>query len=312
MKQTFAVIISVVILFFGVAFFILPNKSTISVSVKANAPLSCVQRVLATKALSSKWLPKEGKQLSTNEFLLDDCTFTLVSDNFQNNSVSVKYKELNATSMIISSPARDSSFTSFTFQFPNSKNPFTKISNYFAYKHVETTTQKLLNSLQTFLSKTENIYGVSMKREILKDSTLIALKSTSKNYPTVAEIYKNIDILKAYATANGAAENNPPMLNIYKDGEIGYAFMVALPINKWLENKGNIIGKRMLAGGNILESGEIKGGFYTVDNFLKELENFRADINGMSPAIPFQSLITDRSKESDTSKWVTKLYFPVF
>ncbi len=312
MKQTFAVVISAVILFFGVVYFALPNKSSVAVSIKANAPLACVQRVLSNKTLCTKWLPKEGKQLTANEFLLDDCTFTFVSDNFQNNNIAVKYKGVTANSMIISAAARDSSFTSVNFQFPNSTNPFKKIVNYFTYKHVETTTQKLLNSLQSFLSNTENIYGVSMKREILKDSTLIALKSSSKNYPTVFEIYKNIDILKAYATTNGAAENNPPMLNIYKDGENGYAFMVALPINKWLENKGNIIAKRMLAGGNILESGEIKGGFYTVDHFLKELENFRADVNGMSPAIPFQSLITDRSKESDTSKWVTKLYFPVF
>jgi hypothetical protein len=28
-------------------------------------------------------------------------------------------------------------------------------------------------------------------------------------------------------------------------------------------------------------------------------------------AIPFQSLITDRVKEPDTAKWITKLYAPV-
>jgi hypothetical protein len=312
MKQTFAVVISGVILFLGITYFILPNKSTISVSVKVNAPQACVQRVLATKSFNSRWLPKDGRKISDNEFLLDDCSFTFLSDNFQNNNVTVKYKGVNATSMFISLPARDSSFASVNFQFPNSNNPFTKITNYFTYKHVEATSQKLLNSLQSFLNTTENVYGVKMKRAILKDSTLIALKSVSKNYPTIDVIYKNIDILKTFATVNGAKETNPPMLNIYKDGESGYTFMVALPIDKWLNNSGNIISKRMLAGGNILESGEIKGGFYTVDNFLKELENFRADVNGMSPAIPYQSLITDRSKESDTSKWVTKLYFPVF
>jgi hypothetical protein len=312
MKQTFAVVISLVILFLGITYFVLPNKSNISISVKTNASVACVQRVLSTKALSSKWLPKEGKQISANVFLLDDCRFTFQSDNFQNNSVTVNYKDINSTSMIYATPSRDSSFANLSFQFSNSKNPFIKISNYGTYKHVETVSQRLLNSLQLFLSTTENIYGVTMKREILKDSTLIALKSVSKNYPTIIDIYKNIDILKTFATANGAKETNPPMLNIYKDGESGYMFMVALPIDKWLNNSGNIISKRMLAGGNILESGEIKGGFYTVDNFLKELENFRADINGMSPAIPYQSLITDRSKESDTSKWITKLCFPVF
>jgi hypothetical protein len=312
MKQTFAVLISIVMLFFAVVYFVIPDKSSVVASMKVNAPQACVQRVLSNKTLSQKWLPKESKQLSANEFLLDDCTFNFISDNFQSNNFTVKYKNVKASSIVIFAPVRDSSFTSVNFQFANSRNPFTKIANYFSHKHVEKTTQKLLNSLQSFLSNTENIYGVSMQKEILKDSTLIAIKSTSKNYPTIAEIYKNIDILKVYATANGAKENNPPMLNIYKDGENGFAFMVALPINKWLEKSGNIIAKRMLAGGNILESGEIKGGFYTVDNYLKELENFRSDINGMSPAIPYQSLITDRSQESDTSKWVTKLYYPVF
>jgi hypothetical protein len=312
MKQTFAVVILVVILFFAVTYFILPNKSNTTISVKVNAPAACTQRVLSNKSYTAKWLPKEAKVLGANVFLLDDCTFTFVSNNFQNNSLSVKYKDVNSTSMVYAEPARDSSFVNINFQFINSKNPFSKISNYFTYKHVENATKKLLNGLQSFLSKTENVYGVAMKREILKDSTLIALKSASSNYPTVVEIYKNIEILITYAYSNGAKSTNPPMLNVFKDGSTGYAFMVALPIDKWLNNSGNIIGKRMLAGGNILESGVIKGGFYTVDNFLKELENFRADVNGMSPAIPYQSLITDRSKESDTSKWITKLYYPVF
>ena len=30
----------------------------------------------------------------------------------------------------------------------------------------------------------------------------------------------------------------------------------------------------------------------------------------MSPAIPFESLITNRLEEPDTSKWVTKIYYP--
>jgi len=28
-------------------------------------------------------------------------------------------------------------------------------------------------------------------------------------------------------------------------------------------------------------------------------------------AIPFQMLITDRTKETDSTKWITRLYYPV-
>ncbi len=312
MKQTIAVIISLIILFFITTFFLLPSKSNITLSVKVNAPVACLQRVLSNKNYSAKWLPKETKQLNSNKFLLDGCSFTFISDYFQNNSITVKHKNINSTSIIYFTSNRDSSLANLNFIFASNKNPFTKISDYFTYKHVEQTTQKILNSLQLFLSKNENVYGVEMKKAILTDSTLIAIKSTSLSYPTLLEIYKNIEILKTYTYSSGAVNTNPPMLNIYKDGENGYAFMVALPINKRLKNSGNIISKSMLAGGNILQSGEIKGGFYTVENFLKELENFKADVNGISPAIPYQSLITDRSKESDTSKWITKLYYPIF
>ena len=30
-----------------------------------------------------------------------------------------------------------------------------------------------------------------------------------------------------------------------------------------------------------------------------------------APVIPFEYIITDRSKEPDTSKWITKICFPI-
>jgi hypothetical protein len=35
------------------------------------------------------------------------------------------------------------------------------------------------------------------------------------------------------------------------------------------------------------------------------------DHQRVAPAIPFQSLVTDRTKQPDTSKWVTRLYWPI-
>jgi hypothetical protein len=312
MKQTFAVVILIVILFFAGIYFFLPNKNAISVSVKLNAASGTVQRAVASNMYRTKWLPKEGKQISANEYLLDDCTFKFVSDNLQSNVISIKYKNASANSYLIVMAQIDSSMAILNYLFENNSNPLSKVSNYFANRHIKKTTEKILLGLQTFVDNTANVYGVEMKRAIVKDSTLISIKATTASYPTVNEIYKNIEALKSFAIANGAKETNPPMLNVYKNADASYAFMVALPIDKWLDNNSNITAKRMLAGGNILESGEVKGGFYTVDNAIKQLENFRADNASISPAIPFQSLITDRSKESDTSKWITKLYFPVF
>ena len=63
--------------------------------------------------------------------------------------------------------------------------------------------------------------------------------------------------------------------------------------------------------GNIL-TGEVKGGVYVVTQAEQELKNFVTDFRRMSPAIPYQSLITNRMQETDTAKWITRLYYPIF
>ena len=63
--------------------------------------------------------------------------------------------------------------------------------------------------------------------------------------------------------------------------------------------------------GNILVS-EIKGGDYSAREALREMHQFMTDNNMSSPAIPFQSLVTNRMEEPDTLKWITKIYYPVF
>jgi len=63
--------------------------------------------------------------------------------------------------------------------------------------------------------------------------------------------------------------------------------------------------------GNILVA-EIKGGIYSVNEAERQLVNYANDYKKISPAIPFQSLVTNRQLEPDTSKWVTRLYYPIF
>jgi hypothetical protein len=57
---------------------------------------------------------------------------------------------------------------------------------------------------------------------------------------------------------------------------------------------------------------EVKGGNYTTGEALKQLDIYLDDNHLSSPAIPFESLVTDRSQETDTAKWVTKIYYPIY
>ena len=42
-----------------------------------------------------------------------------------------------------------------------------------------------------------------------------------------------------------------------------------------------------------------------------QIQHYISDHNRVAPAISFESLVTDRRQEPDSSKWVTRIYYPV-
>ena len=170
---------------------------------------------------------------------------------------------------------------------------------------------ELLQSMKAFLEKTKNIYGVDIKETLVKDSALISTRRQFDHYPNVQEVDSMIQSLKKYIRQNNAIEKNSPMLNVFELGNSRYEAMTAIPVDKALPKTNEFAPKFLLKGGNILEA-QIQGGPYTIKKGLEELENYRADYKFNSPAIPYQLLVTDRTKEPDTTKWITRLYYPIF
>ena len=66
----------------------------------------------------------------------------------------------------------------------------------------------------------------------------------------------------------------------------------------------------MLPGGNILIT-EVKGGPEEIKKAYRQVELYISDFQRVAPAIPFESLVTDRRAEKDSTKWITRIYYPV-
>ena len=167
----------------------------------------------------------------------------------------------------------------------------------------------ILSHLQIFLAKSENIYGIYIHEIISKDSTLIAARVTTTGYPTTPDIYNLIANLRTYIQAEGAKENNFPMLNVKQINDTTFESMVAIPVNKYLKGNDKIFNKRFVPW-KVLTA-EVKGGTYTVNHALEQMAIYRNDYQIKAMAIPFASLVTDRIKQPDTLQWITKIYTPV-
>ena len=85
--------------------------------------------------------------------------------------------------------------------------------------------------------------------------------------------------------------------------------MVAIPTNKQLKGNGKIFFSRFVPW-KVLTA-EVHGGSGNVEEALHQMKVYMGDYQKTAMAIPFQSLVTDRSKETDTLKWITNIYVPV-
>ncbi len=312
MKQTFAVIILVVFAACLGVYFWLPTQQIIPITMQTKAGKGALQRCIANNDIIKTWMPIKAKSISNNQYEIDGCTITFTSDILLNTDVRVQYKNIDTSSLFRIDAYDNGATASLYFITKPAKNFVEKCTNFFTARHVKKVLNSIMSNYVDYVNNSKKVYGVQMQKVLLKDSLLIATKNTVTHYPTVQDIYVSIGILKNYATTNKAIQTNAPMLNIYKLDTAHWEYMVALPINLFLPNYENIKAKRMLAGGNIIETDSIVGGFNTVEKYLQEIENYKSDFNYMSPAIPFQLLVTDRMLEKDSTKWITKLYYPVF
>ena len=304
-KVLIGLVLSIAFLLAAVYLFI-PRKIKIEVTVPLNAALPGVFRTLINDSNWNKWWPGEtpfayNKQTySIKRRLFNVFDIDIYSDKDTINS-QMELVLINENTMTILWNAEQIS----------SNDPFKRFIGHRHAKQTEKNMNAILQSLKTFLQKKENIYGVDIKEALVKDSALISTRRQFDHYPNAQEVDSMIQSLKKYISQNNAIEKNSPMLNVFKLGNSRYEAMTAIPVDKALPKTNEFAPKFLLKGGNILEA-EIQGGTYTIEKGLKELENYRADYKFNTPAIPYQLLVTDRTKEPDTTKWITRLYYPVF
>jgi len=191
-----------------------------------------------------------------------------------------------------------------------SRNPLTRIRQYLQIKSQQTDMDLILNRLSQFYVQPANLYGSVINIQKVVDTAMIAIFATSKGYPTDKAISAQIVKLQAFALQHAALQSGYPMVNVTPGDSVNKVFEVALPVNKILAPTGGISPKR-LPRGKILET-EVKGGISQVEKAMQELKNYGIDHQFNVYVIPYYSLVTDRTAEPDSSKWITKVYCPIF
>lgn len=297
------------ILIVSVIYVIIPSTYNILLSVPVQARYNAASKVISNKTYWQYWWP--GICLSDSMYEYKELKFTTGRTQINSASVEIERNEDKVVGTIAAVfIERDSTSIVFQSKVPLSSNPVARALLFIKARSIEQDINEFMLAIQQKFSNTRALYGIDITKQRVTDSSLIALRKSFTGLPNTGDIYQMVQSLEGYIFQQGGKVVNPPMLNIYTEDSIHFDAMVALPVDKDLPAKVPYMLKKMVLG-NILVA-EVTGDVNVINRAQQELNNYVQDLQKVAPAIPYQSLVTNRLKQPDSSKWVTRLYYPVF
>jgi hypothetical protein len=205
---------------------------------------------------------------------------------------------------------KDSSYLQWQFALDASLNPLKRIGQYREATRLKENMAIILDSLQVYLENKANVYGLAITEASTTDSFLVETRRTVNGYPGTGILYDEVKKLETFATGHGGRRTGYPMVNIDPLAGGQFQLRTAIPVDRHFDDKGDFF-SRKLVHGNYLEA-DVHGGAGAVNTALDRMNNYISDYGRTVMAIPFFSLMTDRSKEPDSTKWVTRIYYPIY
>jgi hypothetical protein len=305
--KRWTVILAVVLLSItGILYVGISSQQSFSKSIAVACTNEGALRMLTNEAGYKKGWP--GKQLNDSTYQFEEITYTVGTSLL--NIIVLRFESHARGELIIEETMPDSSRFTVAYSKTLPPQPLKRISAYNTIQKTKTSIENLLNALKKNFDGEELVYGMKIEMSRVKDSAMISTRTLMNHYPSVTEVYQQIDAIRKYIQANGGEETSAPMLNVFDEGPGQFLVMVAVPTKNPVNGNETFLQKRMLANGFILVS-EVQGGTTTIQRAEAAMKQYVTDHQKSSPAIPFQMLLTDRRAEPDSSKWKTRLYYPV-
>lgn len=313
MKKLLLIFLVILALFTSSLYLLIPGKILIESSVAVKTTDVGTERFVIDETKWPLWWNSgtNGDQQTGPVFTHDGYSFQQTGKFYKSVDISIGKEDRSLLSkLLIISLAVDSTSLQWKAELITSRNPITRIVDYFEAKQIKRDMDDILGRLKNFLSDTYNIYGISIERNRLRDTLYVSSKQMLPKNPTVKEIYQLIDQIKGYIKQNGIEPSGSPIFNATRMDEGRYQLMAAVPVNKHLPETTGFSMKYMVKGSFMIT--EVAGGDSTINKASKNMQQYFQDYRKTSMAMNFTMLVTDRILQPDSSKWVTKLCMPVY
>jgi hypothetical protein len=311
MKKILFVVTLLLVLFILFTFLFIPGKIIISQSKVIGTTAGGFDTCLHNLKKWKQWWPGESSASNDSLFVYNKYNYQLSDIFTDGGAVQIGSNSFSLNTRIQTvGKDRDSITATWGIEIPTGNNPFTRFARYLSANGLKKNVQTVFDSLCHFADQTVNIYGFPIERTTFTEVILIAYRFKSTVYPTTDVIYDGVNKLRQYLVSQGATEKYYPMMNSKQVDSGQYETMIAISIDKKIPARNDFFLSQMVAMKDRFLATEVMGGKANIEKAHDAVEKYMSDHSLSSPAIPFEILVTDRSKETDTAKWKTRIIYP--
>jgi hypothetical protein len=312
MKKWIAGLLVVVTLTILSIYIFIPSKIVISAASMSRAPISAAFRNMASQENWEKWWKdSNGKpHIQGEPYTFNGLSFQVSRTGYNVAGIEIRQDNLVIQSeLVFLSGGRDSTWAFWKGNLPGVSNPITRFIYYSKAAEISKDLNAILNNLKEFTSDPQKLYDIPIVRTSFKDTNMLSTRFFTTNYPSTAEVYQKFNLLRKNIQKQHGQISGYPMLNVREIARDSFETQVAIPTSHTLENDGPFFYRKMVPG-NFLTA-NVTGGEYTIKKSMLQMDFYLKDHGKVQMARPFEQLVTDRTSEPDTSKWITRIYLPV-
>ena len=313
MKKLLCLLLGLSSLFLLSSYFLIPDEIVISDTEEIESSERIVSKYLQSRDHRLKWWPEIKSEASakTDSLIYKQKNYVFQNPSFNSQDIHISAENLNLKSTMSWLPYSSKLIRlRWEASLPAGRNPVKRFVRYQQARRIKSDMTFIMEQYLAFITNPREVYGYDFKIQTVTDTLLATANFNSAAYPENARIYREINKLKTHLKRQGVDVVNPPMLNISKNAQGRYQTTLALPVGRRFQPDESVLLRNMVPG-NILVT-EVKGGPKAISNGFRQMEVFMKDFRLSSPAIPFESLVTDRTTQTDSSKWITKIYYPIY
>lgn len=204
----------------------------------------------------------------------------------------------------------DSNILSWLCEIPAGTMPWNRVQTYKEAKRLKKDFSKVIQCFVDYTNQPKNMYGINITETKLQDTIVATLSRTVLKPPSASLACMMINELRQKINNAGLSETGFPMTLIQQVKTNNYKIMVGLPVNKTPEPGNTIVIKKMVPGK--LLTGIVYGGPAAIGIGHEQMRNFISDENREQVALPYEISVVNKCTENDTTKWITKICYPVF